>query len=417
MKIENLQSKKKGNRSRISARVSWEDSNRSDLEVFFETEDKFAHDLWCNPNAFLVAGAVAAMHHGEKRVHIDGEICPQLKDGILTALGWLKHWYAWYKANPSAITIEAKTQRTSPYQGMPRRAATFFSGGVDALASVRWNRLNYPKEHPLSFKDGILVYGLEIYKPEVFEYVRNRMQGLAPDAGLTLIPIYTNVRSLDEDWTFWENEFEGAVFASIAHVLVPIFSIVSIASTHNIAYSHPHGSHPLLDPNYSSTDLQIRHELIILSRYERTRLLSDWKAALQSLRVCNRIEAYQPEMLNCGRCEKCIRTMLALLACGVLDKTSAFPVNDLNEEWIASMEPLNDTTYPFYPELMEKMAEIRRPDLARAIARKIEEYHQKEKKKALRKKFIDPMIVYDEKKLGGAIRKLKRMVYPRGVWT
>ncbi len=74
-----------------------------------------------------------------------------------------------------------------------------FSGGIDALASVRWNRLKYPTEHR-SFRDGILVYGLEIYHPEAFEYVRRvRVSG---DAGLTLIPVYTNVRYLDDDWTF-----------------------------------------------------------------------------------------------------------------------------------------------------------------------------------------------------------------------
>jgi len=417
MKIENLQSEKKENRSRISARVSWEDRNRSDLEVFFETEGEFERDLWCSPNAFFIAAAVAAMHHGEKRILIDGELCPQLKDGVLTALGWLKHWYDWYKASPSVITVEAKMQRSSPYQGKPRRAATFFSGGIDALASVRWNRLHYPEEHPLSFKDGILVYGLEIYKPEVFEYVRKSLQGLAWETGLTLIPVYTNIRYLDEDWTFWENEFMGAVFASIAHALVSRFSRVSITSSDVIRDLHPYGSHPLLDPNYSSSDLQIHHELITLSRYERTKLIAGWNPALQSLRVCNRIEAYRPDMLNCGKCEKCIRTMLALLACGVLDKTGAFPVNNINKELVTSMESLSGPICPYYSELVEKMMEIQRPDLARAIEQKIEEYHQKERKKGLRNKFIEPLIAYDKKKLGGALRKLKRMVYPGGLWT
>jgi len=414
MRIENLNSEKKGDRARVSATVSWEDCNRSPQEVFFETEEGYAEALCCNPNAFLVAAAVAGMHQGERRIRIDEEICPQLKDGLHTALGWLRHWYNWYKPGPAVIAIEAKTQRFSPYQGIPRRAATFFSGGIDALASVRWNRLKYPTEHPRSFRDGILVYGLEIYHPEAFEYVRESIQVLAGDAGLTLIPVYTNVRYLDDDWTFWENEFEGAVFASIAHALVKRLSTVSIASSYDISCSHPHGSHPLLDTNYSSSDLQIRHELITLTRFERTELVAGWDKALHLMRVCNHIEEYQRHVLNCGKCEKCVRTMLALLALGVLHRSHAFPVNDVDEKLIASMDKLNDISYPFYPELLTKMAEINRHDLVLALERKLASYNRP--KRMLRKVLIDPVVGFDEKIFGGNLRKMKRLMWSRGIF-
>ncbi len=52
-------------------------------------------------------------------------------------------------------------------------------------------------------------------------------------------------------------------------------------------------------------------------------------------------------LLNCGKCEKCVRTMLALLALGVLHRSHAFPVNDVDEKLVASMDKLNDTSYPF----------------------------------------------------------------------
>ena len=413
MIINNLQSGKRENRRRVSAMVSWEDRDRPPQELFFETEDTYGEDISCNPHAFLVASAVAAMHHGEKRIRMEEEVCPQLKDGLITALGWLRHWYG----NLSPITIEVKTQRISPYHGVPRKAATFFSGGIDALASVRWNRLNYPADHPLSFKDGILVYGLEIYKPEAFEYVRENLKILARDANLTLIPVYTNVRYLDADWTFWENEFEGAVFASIAHALVRRFSAVSLASSVSIKDAYPHGSHPLLDPSYSSSDLQIRHELITLSRYERTQLVAGWDTALQSMRVCNHSEEYQSHLLNCGKCEKCVRTMLALLALGVLGRAGAFPARDLTEDHINGMDSLTDTSYPFYPELMRKMAEIGRDDLVHAMERKVGSYFKSKKMNRRRHALIDPLIEFDEKKLGGILRKVKRIVSSGGIWT
>jgi hypothetical protein len=108
--------------------------------------------------------------------------------------------------------------------------------------------------------------------------------------------------------------------------------------------------------------------------------------------------------------------MLALLALGVLKNAAAFPVNDLNEEIIASMDPLTDTSYPFYPELMEKMAEINRPDLLRALEQKVAGYFKTKKINERRQLLIEPIVEFDEKNLGGSLRWMKRLVLPRGIW-
>jgi hypothetical protein len=56
------------------------------------------------------------------------------------------------------------------------------------------------------------------------------------------------------------------------------------------------------------------------SRLEKVRDLASWPTAIAALRVCpTRLE----DGANCGRCEKCLRTRLELLAAGI-DETSAF---------------------------------------------------------------------------------------------
>ena len=412
MRIENLRSEEVNNRARVIATVNWEDCDRQSREFYFEVDEEFAQELSCNPHSFLVACAVAAMHHGEKRVFIDEPICPDLQDGLSTALRWIHRWYEWYKPEHPVVSIEAKAINNGYSSRRSERAGFFFSGGIDSLACLRANRLNYPREHPGYIKDGILVYGLEIYQPEAFEFVIASQYELAREAGVTLIPVYTNIRCLDDDWTFWENEFEGAVFSSIAHALDKRLSVVSLASTHDIDYSHPHGSHPLLDPNYSSHSLRIRHECITLSRLERTRLLVDWDAALQHLRICNWIENYHSDLLNCGKCEKCVRTMLALLALDAMDRTRSFPANDVSEELIRSMDELNDTTYPFYPELIAPLAERGRHDLARAIERKIARYHMPRWRREWKKRALWPIVELDRKYFKDRLKKVKRAIYP-----
>ncbi|MBE9167393.1 hypothetical protein IQ238_07585 [Pleurocapsales cyanobacterium LEGE 06147] len=153
MKIENLRTENHSNRTRVVATVIWEDCDRSNQDLYFETTTEFAGDISCNPNAFLTACVLPAMRYGERRIAIDAPICPELKDGITTVVHYLAQWYG---GKRQLIPIEALLQ--SRVSSVPKpRAGCLFSGGIDSLAMVRNNRLNFPSEHPRSFKDGILV--------------------------------------------------------------------------------------------------------------------------------------------------------------------------------------------------------------------------------------------------------------------
>lgn len=420
MRVENLRFEEGGDSVRAVATVIWEDCPRPTQELYFETVRDFADSLSGNPHAFLVACSMPAMYFGEKRVLIEREICPELIDGIVTAMNWMRFW--WYKPSKRLPKIEAKTRTALPLPQTPERAGLFFSGGIDSLATLRANRLNYPSEHPGSIKDGLLVCGLEIRNPTIFGYVRNSLSVLAEDAGITLIPIHTNIRRLgpengDEFWgNFWLKEFMGACFSAIAHAFSKRLTKVSINSCHDIPNVIPYSSHPLINPNYSSSNLRIRHEGITLSRYEKTRLVSGWDLALRHLRVCNITEEYQPGKLNCGKCEKCVRTMLAFLALGLLEKSYAFPAANISEGLVMNAVQLNANTLPLYGELLGPLAEAGRHDLVRAIERRIASYYRAEKKMKWRKLLIEPTKEFDEKKLRGTLRKVKRLFHSRGIW-
>jgi hypothetical protein len=419
VKIENLRSEHENSKVRVVATISWEDCGRPTRELYFETDEKFGDGLSCNPHAFLIACTSAAMHFGEERVFIDAEICPELRDGLMTAMSWIRHWLAQSGLERKLVQIDARTQQHVLYPNKPPRAGLFFSGGIDSLATLRANRLNYPSEHPGSIKDGLVIYGLEVYEPEAFKHVVSLLSEIAQNAGINLIPVHTNIRCLGpeddrEFWNnFWMNEFMGAALAAVAHAFAPRFSVVSISSARNAANQMPHGSHPLIDPNYSSSTLRIRHEGITLSRFERTKLIADWDFALQRLRVCNKMEHYKSGMLNCGKCEKCVRTMLAFLALGMLDQTHAFPINDITEELAKKTVLLNPETLPFYKELIIPLLKKGRSDLARVVERRLTSYHEPEWKKKIRRWTLKPIAKIDKQYLRSSLSKLKQSVYKK----
>jgi hypothetical protein len=396
MKIENLRTESGGGRVKIAATVLWEDCGRPAQELYFETSEEFAGDLTCNPGAFLLASAVPAMHYGEKRVSIDGEVCPELKDGLSTAMHYIRHWFL---KNSGLPAIETKGSSVPPGRGKPKRAGFFFSGGIDSFSTLRANRMNYPPEHPLSIKDGIIVHGLELSSMEAFGHVLNKYSKIGADLGITLIPVYTNLympyRKEDEGnhFDFWEYEFMGTALSSVAHAFADRFSSVSISSTFCIDVPDPYGSHPLIDPNLSSTDLRIRHEGYSMSRLSKARSIADWDVVLNNLRVCNHSDQYKENILNCCRCEKCVRTMLEFMVLGVLDKADAFVEKDVPLNLIEKkVKVKGGYTELSYKELLEPLTKMGRHDLVNAIKRKLDLYRNANGRWTEKVKYVDDLV-------------------------
>ncbi len=412
MKIEDFKSEKKANRKRISMTVRWEDCGHEDFEVYFETDEKYAEDFSSNPNAALLAYLIPALRHGEKRIFMNAEICPELKDGANTAMSWICHWY--YGDDRRPLRIEAKTRSKILTTNTRERAGVMFSGGVDSLASLRTNRLNIPLEHPGSVKDGIMAFGFDVRSEKAYEELVDSLSDVVEETGITLIPLYSNLythyRILDSKLleyypSVFAYQYQGAAVAGAAHLFTKRLDVVNIASSLDITNLEPFGSHPLLDPYFSSHDLQIRHDNIALSRVDKVKLIADWNVGLQIIRVCNHPK---PGRLNCGKCWKCINTELSLLVSGALHKTPAFPNNDISKEIIISMSPVHGQSFPQFVELIAPLTEIGRDDLVRALEDKIAIYYESKRKK-LRTKIAE----FDRKYLMGGIRKLKESVLPQ----
>jgi len=349
MRIENIRQEQTLDRMRVAATVHWEDCDRGTQDVYVEVPIQFAAGHAPSSDAFLVASLLPAMRHGEGRLAVCGEICPRLMVGLKDAMQLLSIWYGYSKP----VTIESTNGRGSALPAMThKRAAFFFTGGVDSLTTLRVNRRQFAADHPEYFRDGLLIYGLEVEQPDAFQYVVDGLTDLANESDVTLIPIYTNVRSLDDDWVFWADQFESAVLASVAHTLHGRLFSASIASSYDYGCLHPHGSHPLLDSNYSTAKLQIRHDGAGLSRLDKTRILAEWERGIKSLRVCNRSLMYQPGLLNCGKCEKCLRTLTALMVLDKLESADSFASREVTADLVQQTLEITPTNYPYWAELV-----------------------------------------------------------------
>lgn len=308
MLVKNLEFFKNSHMARVQASVSWEDCDQPERIIYLETDKAFADSMSPNPNAFLLGAILPGMKRGERRIRVEGTVCPELRNGLITAMHLLQSWYG--DRGLQVVSIEA-TDGFKPTTPLSRaRTGSFLSGGVDALSTLRTNRLDFPIDHPASIKDGLFVHGLDIGGYEELPSNRENSQtaiealsNFGHSNNLTLIPVYTNWRYIDpNDDGFFYSYYFGAMLGSIAHIFSPRLSTAIIASGVEVSELAPCGSHPLLDPLYSSADLKIQHDGIRHSRLEKVQIISQWDSGLQSLRAC--FNALRPSnALNCGKCE------------------------------------------------------------------------------------------------------------------
>jgi hypothetical protein len=302
----------------ISATVLWEDCEYPDQELIFETcNGDFDRTGWqVSADAFLTACFPLAAAHGESRVRIEARPCPMLVEGLYTAHAW---WTSWGGMSFPAPSIETSGGAGRATAGDPRGVA-FLSGGVDGLHMLMCNHRQYQPEDPAYIRDALFIHGFDIGKrardaeEERFRTALRHLEPLAAEAGVRLISCRTNLRHLPSKPDFWYYRHNGAALAAVGHAAILGRGFLFIGASHDIANPVPIGSHPAVDGLFSSQRVTVVHDGARYARLEKVRELASWPAALTALRVC---PANPGNDLNCGVCEKCLRTRLELLVAGV----------------------------------------------------------------------------------------------------
>jgi len=363
-----------------SAIVEWEDRPYPEQVLEFEINDgeiiearQFEEPC---ADAFLAACFPLAALHGESRVRIEEQPCPMLVEGLRTAHAW---WASWGGMHPRPPTIETPPRRRSRNHTASRRAVSCLSGGVDGLHTLLHNRRLYREGDPAYIREALFIHGFDIGKrprdPETgrFRMALGRLKPVAAEAGVRLIPCRTNLRHLPSKPGFWANRHNGAALAAVGHSATLGPAYLFVGGTYHVANPVPVGSHPAVDGLFSSQRLTVIHDGSRFSRLEKVRDLAGWPTALAALRVCPGNEVDRP---NCGRCEKCLRTRLELLAVGV-EETAAFgPSLTPIELWDEAVpQPIGDRAIR-YEDLLPPLRARGLHSLCRALEEKIAAYRE-----------------------------------------
>jgi hypothetical protein len=300
---------------------------------------------WCHPyldpdngDPFLAALLVPAMMGGE-RLAIPAPVSPRL----LGSLPDLQAIYQSFDPRLKRIAVEAASRATTTPAAPGSATGLFLSLGVDSYYSLLKNLREHPDDDD-TISHLIPVHGFDVSRDgwdERFpaKMLRNCVRA-ARETGKTLLPVTTNLRPITRTLARWSLS-HGAALASVALALDGLLGTVLIAASTTYDQLYPWGSHPVLDPRWSTEGLTVVHDGCELGRIDKVRYVAASQLVLDTLKVC--------PYYNCGKCLKCLPTIIDLMQAGALERAATLPhevdIDRLGEVFRAYQGHLNVENY------------------------------------------------------------------------
>jgi hypothetical protein len=290
-----------------------------------------------NIEALLAATLLPAMKQGGTLI-AEGRVSRRFLDALHTIIDIYCSW------DPSLRRVEIggviPMNADAPKE---TRVGTFFSGGVDSFYTLL--------KHREEITDLIYVHGFNLFfeNDAIRRRISKTIHAIGSNLGKHVIEVKNNQdRFL---YSYFRSDAggltHGAELVSVGHVLSSFFKRIFIPASHTYKDLFPWGSHPLLDPLWSTETLEFIHDGCEATRVEKVALLSKFDIALQSLQVC--FFPHAQGAYNCGLCEKCQRTMVNLQAVGALERCTAFAA-PLDSRRVAKLVVLKASTLAFVKE-------------------------------------------------------------------
>lgn len=289
------------------------DGDRARLLVHVESESRAfaprdlrlavprAHADWLDtsgtpwvPTLIQLAGAIG------ERLILEAPVSPRLLAATPLVA---RQWKRWWSTTAADVVADA-----APADVAPPGSETLgcFTRGIDSWFAAL--SLTAPGAEPALTR---LLYAPDLdrhYAPPRRREAVRRTREAAERLGLPLLVVLEHdARELLDPFVVWDDS-HGSVLAGIALALGGGVATFVVPGTHDRAHLMPHGSHPDVDPLWSTERTRIHYHAADVGRSAKVRAVAASPIALPRIKVCWEADVDG----NCGRCEKCLRTMLQL---------------------------------------------------------------------------------------------------------
>lgn len=261
-------------------------------------------------DGFVFAVLLYAMKSGQNiRVHgrLSRQACFNIAELQEAWASWCPDLYNKIQILPDDIVDLSRAEG-------PPSAIAAFSGGVDSMFTALRHRLKWAGNGSYPLNALMMVHGFDVRlnTPSGFRLLVERFTPILNELDLPLHIVRTNSRETRiQSWA----HSHMAELACCLHNFSDRFQYGLVAA--GLPYTHPitaWGSTAATDHLLSGDLMRLVDDGGGYSRTDKTGALAGVPTACRALKVCHEgLEAH----LNCGKCEKCVRTQLNFLASGV----------------------------------------------------------------------------------------------------
>lgn len=338
-------SESEGESQVLEAIVTYETPTRRSFRTYFKVWDAPGPILE-SADPFVIGFVAYAMLLGED-LRIVGPVDPELLTTIReNVIPLLRRWFPFLPE----IELIAPEAAAPPPRTSGLITATAFAGGLDATFTTLRHR---DEIDWLVTSHG---YDVKTHYREYWESTLPDIRASARAVGKPLLVMESNLREISHYegirtrkgrinpgfYRFGRTGPIGVYLAALARTLMPFCERFFIGSTNAHDHLVPFGSHPELEPMWSTSRQQIVHDGEDCNRVQKVDYLArNFPESLANIRTCLRIT---PGKLNCSRCFKCLGTMAEIRLCGAEHLATGF-------EWPLDLEALSraDTDHAGYP--------------------------------------------------------------------
>jgi hypothetical protein len=314
-----------------------------------------SEELFQETDFLLPVMLLPAMRAGAA-LKLPGRVSPRLLTSVQQIQDIFGIWESIYKQIP--VTVETRDATAEQGSGV----ACFFGGGIDAFHTTL--------KHYGEISHLIFLHRRPTEDPSVAETNIRRARKVAEALGKSLVEVETNLHAFSDRTLVHWKYYHGMWIASTALLLQHRFRKVLIpgSATSNYNNLRPQGTHPILDPLWSTELVDFRHVGCEVRRVDKAAYIASNEVAMKYLQVCDATRGRH----NCGYCKKCLRSMLNLKAAGALERCETLP-KEIDPEAVRSLD-LSEYSENFFARENLRALERRgtEPELIRALDEALE---------------------------------------------
>lgn len=347
---------------RATASINFDDGRSTSLWV--DVPANYTDALSISGNPWLVAMLPVAARCGERvqlTLPVDALLLENLRGVVATWRGWYPDLHEVSISCPVAAA-ESKGTTTATNR------AAFFSGGIDSYFTIARRLPGNPYGLPVvgQVEDLITVWGFDVGVHDEREFLpmAARLGESAEHLGLNHLVVRTNLREFDSVYQRrWGPLTFGLGLAFIGLMMEQRIGELVIGSSYPFGALVPWGSHPMVDPLFSTSHLKVSHDGASYTRIGKTALVGKLPVSGADLHVCQ-----ASGVDNCSACEKCYRTMVAIDILGQRGHFQrAFDWSEYRLEKIKAIYMGSGDGRIFYQEMIAAATSAGRNDIAQAL--------------------------------------------------